>query len=382
MIQTEYVRSLNCNYERIPLEKKPEEKRYQYCILTRGGIRGLLSCSLRYLNGQAYLYYDISSRQNLAQLYGKKYITRSWLRDFVWGLKKIRQELERYLLDMRNLLWYPEQIFQDPEGHIFSFLYVPYYEGERSFVKLVEFWVEHIDYDDEVLVDCVYHIYEQIESSGEDYLQARIFEDTECLEEDRKPEKNTGEAVSAQTVSASEAVKEQSPVTAPVTASVEETTAPGKRRSIFGILEAKKNKSKKARDDYRIAMRQAMTGYAAEDTTYEDGEHGRTVYVEEESRDQEKVHKLYTRDGKVVASMERPMLSIGKKKEEVDILVDDVSVSRIHARIIRENEDIYLEDLNSTNGTYKNGLRLQPYEKRKLEEEDEIKCGKVVFIFR
>jgi len=50
MLNTEYVRNLNCNYERILLDKKPEEKRYQYCILNRGGIKGLLPCSLRYIN--------------------------------------------------------------------------------------------------------------------------------------------------------------------------------------------------------------------------------------------------------------------------------------------------------------------------------------------
>lgn len=130
MIQTEYVRSLNCNYERMLLDKKPDEKRYQYCILSRGGIRGLLPCSLRYINGQAYLYYDISSRQNVSQLYSDRYITREWIRDFAWSLQQIQQELGRFLLDAGNILWYPEQIFQDLESNVFSFLYVPYYGGE------------------------------------------------------------------------------------------------------------------------------------------------------------------------------------------------------------------------------------------------------------
>ena len=73
---------------------------------------------------------------------------------------------------------------------------------------------------------------------------------------------------------------------------------------------------------------------------------------------------------------------IGKKREEVDYALEDCSVSRIHARILEEDGRIYLEDLNSTNGTFKNGLRLQPYEKRKLEEGDEIKFGSVILIFR
>ena len=54
MLNTEYIRSLNANYERLLLERKPEEKKYQYCMISRGGIKGLLPCSLRYIDGEAY----------------------------------------------------------------------------------------------------------------------------------------------------------------------------------------------------------------------------------------------------------------------------------------------------------------------------------------
>ena len=98
MLQTEYIRSLNNNYERILLDKKPEEKRYQYCILSRGGIKGLLTCSLRYINGLAYLYYDISSKQNVTQIYDNRVINRKWMKDFFWSMKQIQLELARFLL--------------------------------------------------------------------------------------------------------------------------------------------------------------------------------------------------------------------------------------------------------------------------------------------
>lgn len=407
MLQTEYVRSLNCNYERILLEDKPEEKRYQYCILGRGGIRGLLSCSLRYINGQAYLYYDISSRQNIAQLYANRHITRGWMKDFLWSLKRIQQELERFLLDMRNVVWYPQQIFQDLESNEFFFLYVPYYKGEAGFIKLVEFWVEHIDYDDEALVDYVYRMYEQVERIGENYLCAKIHEDAVCLEKDgaEEPEAEdmgnfSGEAVegpqhepsdiSAGEITALSIEKEQKSLrfqnlpkdqkTLKDQSLPQNPLKEEKRGGILGIFEGKRNKNKKSREDYRQSMQQKMTSYAAEETSYEE-EYGRTIFVEEREEEPQ-VHRLYTPEGRVLASIERPILSIGKKKGEVDVVLEDASVSRIHARITIEKEAFYLEDLNSTNGTFKNGLRLQPYEKRKLEEEDEIRCGKVGLVFR
>ena len=90
MLDTEYIRSLNANYERLLLEQKPEEKRYQYCMISRGGIKGLLSCSLRYIDGDAYLYYDITSKQNIAQLFEKRPITRQWMLDFLWSIRRVR----------------------------------------------------------------------------------------------------------------------------------------------------------------------------------------------------------------------------------------------------------------------------------------------------
>lgn len=53
----------------------------------------------------------------------------------------------------------------------------------------------------------------------------------------------------------------------------------------------------------------------------------------------------------------------------------------MHARIFLKDEDYYIEDLNSTNGTFKNGVRLKPYEQKKLSKGDEIKLATKKLIF-
>ena len=62
--------------------------------------------------------------------------------------------------------------------------------------------------------------------------------------------------------------------------------------------------------------------------------------------------------------------------------MSDYSASRVHARFVQEKDGIYLEDLNSTNGTFKNGLRMHPYEKRKIESEDTLRFGKSVYVYK
>lgn len=385
MLQTEFIRSMHCNYERILLDKQPEEKKYQYCILNRGGIKGLLPCSLRYLNGLAYLYYDVTSKQNITQLYGKRCITRAWLKDFMWSLEQIHTELARFLLDESNILWYPEQIFQDLESNIFSFLYIPYYEGEGSFLKFLEYLVEHIDYEDEVLVECVYKMYEQCEQNGEIYLQAQIFEDAKLLNRERVENENIPISLTEKATIMSEDASESYPASG----NEWEEEKQAVKKGFWYLLDGKRRRDKNARTQYRQNMQMAMEGYAvAEEIPYgdkaeaEEEEYGKTVYIEEAKISREIIRRLYTPDGRIIAQLNSDSFTIGKKKGEVDLVLEDFAVSRMHARISKEEDGLYLEDLNSTNGTYKNGLRMQPYERRKLEEGDEIKMGKVVLIYR
>lgn len=411
MLQTEYLRSLNSNYERVLLEGKPEERKYQYCILSRGGIKGLLSCSLRLINGDAYLYYDISSKQNITQIYDKRVINRKWMKDFFWSLRQIRLELGRFLLDERNVLWYPQQIFQDLENNIFSFLYVPYYEGDNGFRQLLEYFVEHIDYEDETLVECVYKMYEQFEEAGETYLQEQIFVDAKRLDAETGREKEeslevsgtrqewavqqkgkpeiveagerlghtaTGEAGENSERTAGAAGRQSRPELPLADVGAEKR----EKRGLLSLFDSRKKKEKGVQDGYEQAIPQGMNGYVvAEDTPYEEEEWGQTVYIEEEAVPRERRHRLCTQEGRMVMLLDKASVTIGKKREEADLVLEDLSVSRMHARIVREQDGMYLEDLNSTNGTFKNGLRMQPYEKRKLEEGDEIRFGKKEFVY-
>ncbi|MBQ1173454.1 MAG: FHA domain-containing protein [Lachnospiraceae bacterium] len=72
---------------------------------------------------------------------------------------------------------------------------------------------------------------------------------------------------------------------------------------------------------------------------------------------------------------------IGKSKEQADYVIDDPSISRIHARFTLRDGIVFLTDLNSTNGSMKNGIRLQPNELVEVEAEDEIKFGRVTFTY-
>ncbi len=84
-------------------------------------------------------------------------------------------------------------------------------------------------------------------------------------------------------------------------------------------------------------------------------------------------------DRTVRIALGAPSLTVGKMEGCVDKVVNDKSISRIHCRFIEEAGKIAVLDLGSTNGTFRNGIRLKPREKTFLEKGDEIRMGRVCF---
>ena len=56
-----------------------------------------------------------------------------------------------------------------------------------------------------------------------------------------------------------------------------------------------------------------------------------------------------------------------------DIVIDNLAVSGEHAVLVMQGQEVYLEDLNSTNGTYVNGKVAK---KQLLKNGDDIEVGK------
>lgn len=65
---------------------------------------------------------------------------------------------------------------------------------------------------------------------------------------------------------------------------------------------------------------------------------------------------------------------------EVDLTDEGLSsksVSRRHARILKRENSVFLEDLGSVNGTFINGKKLDPYITEILSDGDVLQVGKI-----
>jgi len=73
----------------------------------------------------------------------------------------------------------------------------------------------------------------------------------------------------------------------------------------------------------------------------------------------------------------KPVFTIGRESDS-DIFLDDVTISRKHAQIVKTGAYYKIIDLGSLNGIYVNG-KLS--EEKILENGDKIQIGKYVFYY-
>ncbi len=83
---------------------------------------------------------------------------------------------------------------------------------------------------------------------------------------------------------------------------------------------------------------------------------------------------IFHRDGAQIVTLNPGKKIIIGRAEDADISIRDTTLSRHHARIEYIENEIWIEDLKSTNGTTVNGMRIV---KMNVQPGDDIECGSV-----
>ncbi len=146
------------------------------------------------------------------------------------------------------------------------------------------------------------------------------------------------------------------------------------------IYEASENMSKKAQDIRYSQTFSHNNSYEKANRIIGDDSCGATVLLDMSYN--KKKYKLYGKDsgGTVCIDLDKLPITIGKLKGVADKVIKDSTVSRLHARIYeKEDGSIVLQDMNSTNGTFHNGERLEPNDIVELDIGDEVCFGRVSF---
>lgn len=369
MLDVKYFRDYRHNYLIIKDNGCLSENTYQRKMVTENQINGLLTSQERYINGDILLYYEITSRQSLFSIYDGKSIDMNQLGKFFIQLKLVNDTLQKYLLDGSCLVLLPEYIFQNIETGEFFFIYYPD-PKEGEFEKLIEFFMERVNNEDLKAVETIYKIADLIHR--EQFVMDEVLKWFQDDAVNYECEINADEICQYR----EEEINYKLPVSEE---KKNESKDNSKKRSliyrIFSLLFKKKTIPEKTDEEY----------YFAE--TYEDSldkpmaDAGNTIFVPWIETCENKLYSM-DRKNKCHIDLGKLPLTVGKLAGAVDFVIEDTSISRMHAKFSRKENKIFITDLNSTNGTFRNGMRLTPNASDIIEPGDEIRLGKLKFIYR
>lgn len=460
MVEARYFRDYKHSYMILQCRQTETDRSYQYKILTTDKIKEILKCSLRYVNGMTYLYYDISSRTTLESMYRGRKMTFEQVKDLLGQLYGIYSKLGAYFMEESRLVLLPEHIYYDLSRQSYIGLYYPDYESELAnpYEPLMDYLLEHIDGKDEGLADCMYRIYEMSEEANfslEDALQ--VFGNREQKENvivrpeifAASPETSSASGEMPVTLQSEEDMtdlfeysegnkapvqKKKSPFYSILTAvsllgiagamgiyyyyelSQEEILMLLGCVGLMGLClvislgnwlkrgdgknknrETKEIQSENRADIYlpetdRIPLERILSkdmdlsmnlpAYRTKEEPLTAEEVcANTVFFDSARLTEHKLYALDKRNKQHIELTKFPY-TVGKMAGCVDCVLEDDSISRIHARFEKEGESIQMTDMNSTNGTYKNGLRMQPQETVEIEPGDEIRFGNLNYCYR
>ncbi|MDE6964757.1 MAG: FHA domain-containing protein [Lachnospiraceae bacterium] len=434
MLDIKYYKDYRHNYLILKDNGCLAENVYQRKMVTENKIKGLLESRERHINGDTLLYYEITSKQSLASIYDGKNIGTEQLCDFFMQMKRVNERLQKYLLDSSCLVLKPEYIFQDMERGEYYFLYYPDPE-EGKFSELLDFLMARVSSEDMEAVEIVYKIadltgkeqfvldeilgwfQEDIIDAGKGHKKEQKIKDMPGRDfilpkEGGSIEGEDGEAgMPVDLVSENRGEERRKGIAA--ICAVWGTWILGSGvlvylRSIYefsggeniyflagwiamtvlalvfsAILfyneRIKSNKRERNQTLPEEAYRFVDT--SEYETPPPSTEAGNTVFIPWTENCENKLYSM-DRKNKCHIDLGKLPLTVGKMAGAVDMIVGEQSISRMHAKFSRDGNNIYITDLNSTNGTFKNGVRLMPNTSEMIEPGDEIRLGKLKFIYR
>lgn len=414
---------------------------YRCRMMTDNEIKGLLPCTERHINGEQLFYYEITSKQSLASFYECGGIDMELLCRLFVQLKTTWDALEGFLLEERYLVLHPEFVFMDAEIKEFFFLYYPEEPEEDYLYRLLEFLTEKVDSEDNLAVDAVYKMMELAEKD-----QFVMDEIIQWFEQDYEEKDKTNKMFEKPFERAPENIQEdgygeeplyRNPESCPEEKQEEDISSqhPAVKISIgmlIGNLTAaiiaaagcilvylyyelgdremiclcaafmaslavlafctvqlfcKKYFPKKRtkendtlREEYR-EEKYAFNYFQEERNRQEQEIYGNTVFIPWTESCENKLYGM-GKGNKNHIDLNHLPVTVGKLAGSVDMVINEQSISRRHVKFSRENGKVCMKDLNSTNGTFKNGMRLLPNASEILEPGDEIRLGKLKFIYR
>lgn len=378
-----YKRNLNQSYMILTLPM--QYSGYQLHMCSQNKITSLLHFKTMGQDGKMEFWYEITGMRSLDHILESNEFSAELLVKMIETLAAVCRGIRPYLLEEEGILLDPESIYVEHGTKRVYFAYCPGRQGAvvENFRHLMEYLLTRINHENEQLVLASYAVYQQTTTEAyslEEILQA-LRSSVRGREQIDPMDRAVDSTVEEWGVNSSyEEQPEQEPA-----------IPKGRRRAGFSGgnacsgLEAGlhkcmdwlgripellggKHKEKTTEpvcytpEDYKTQVSEQLTEYLGTERTPE----GILRY--------DGTGAL----GNVVIDHVPFLLGSG---EQADAVLGAQGISRIHAKITKEGDDYYIEDLNSMNGTWLNDQILAYRQKEKLYLNDTVQLGREKFVF-
>lgn len=346
-----------------------ESTNFREKMITENDITGILSTKITKINSDTVFMYDISSMQSLAVLYEKKTYSASDIDNILESLYRTVKNMEPYFLDVNNLIVDKDLIFMNMENGNISFSYNPYFSKpiNKQLEELSRYLMDKVDYSNKEATYKVFMLNQKV--LGEGFVidnLASLFEEKSAKEENKNI--------------FYEEVAQEDYLNDDVT-HINIKDDYKEKKTLSGFLTDIKNKFTYKKVKEQAVVCETKTVYKAigeqnyVSNNEEDMYMGQTVLLSETKTNviSFKPDKPYFDE----FELEQNSIVIGKMEEKVDVVIKDPSVSRIHAKCEREGDRFFIEDLNTTNGTYLDNKRMVPYKMEEIFDGSRIRFGQV-----
>ncbi len=357
-MNVEYLRTAKKSYMIIKEADYPFEE-YELKMILHNDIPCLLPLQVIVEDGQVEYWYDVTGMQSLKKQFSLAPAGEKELRVLLQNLAELKSIMDEYLLDDASICFSSDKIYEDRFSGKIRFCYVPGLNRQKpaGLKGLFEDVLQQLNHSDPIAVKMGYEMYERCMQS--DFVIEDCFA---CLRM-KNQNKETSEPAEidrkGDDLKEWEGMTEKREVSNPFT----EETFPGKR------YRKKRRRAKREKIDYgKILEENHEILYTAEEI----GKTGLTEFFAEEDRIKT-WELIYKGDGMEtdLRPVSFPFL-IGSDAKNADGVLQSRTVSRMHARLFLEDEKLYVEDFNSTNGTYLNRRLLPMNTPAELHEGDRI----------
>ena len=358
-----------------------EEENYELKMLKHNTVAGLLPVEEIQETGDFRFCYDITGKKSLECYLENNALNPVMIKKILENLIHLCREMERYLLKEEKLLLKEDMIFMDSREEQFYFCYYPDKEGElrEEFGKLIEEMLPQLDHENREETEKVYAIYEK--TREENYsllnLQELFF----------KEEENGGEVWKEYEIAGDETEAADLTVTNPQNSQKMDRISSIKKqmlqileKGISWLYRDKLNRKKKEFSMPEIPV-PAIRKKQMPQKIYpqEQDKNPLSEYTEKAITGARLMYLGGGEERDFVIN--KDVFLIGTDALAVDGILKSRAAGEIQAKITKEEDIYYIEDMNSANGTLVNGEILIYKEVRRLKEGDRITFADISYRF-